>query len=217
MVTLTELYLMKDIEISESDKGLSGFRESKKGKMAISYVAFGGNVATSCGNSHETMKQAIKMIRDRGVRITSVSRFFETPAFPAGSGPNFVNGVLAIDDDRSAEALLAFLHEIEAEFGRKRTSRWGARTLDLDVLAIEDCVMPNLHSWTQWRDLPIEKQMQDTPDFMILPHPRLQDRAFVLVPFADVAADWVHPVSGLTVAQMCAALPKNLLAEVKPL
>ena len=185
--------------------------------MAISYVAFGGNVATSCGNPQETMKQAIKMIQDRGVRITSVSRFFETPAFPAGSGPNFANGVLVIDEDRPAEALLAFLHEIEAEFGRKRVSRWGARTLDLDVLAVDDRVMPSVETWRKWRDLPLEKQMEDTPDCMILPHPRLQDRAFVLVPFADVAPDWTHPVIGLTVAQMCAALPKNLRDEVKPL
>lgn len=163
------------------------------------------------------MKQAIKMIQDRGVRITSVSRFFETPAFPAGSGPNFVNGVLVIDDDRPAEDLLAFLHEIEAEFGRKRVSRWGARTLDLDVLAVDDRVMPDVETWRQWRDLPLEKQMEDTPDCMILPHPRLQDRAFVLVPFADVAPDWIHPAIGLSVAQMCAALPKNLRDEVKPL
>ncbi len=117
----------------------------------------------------------------------------------------------------TAEELLAVMHGIEAEFGRRRDSRWGMRTLDLDIVAIGETVLPDEMTWRVWVNLPPEDQPRHTPDQLILPHPRLQDRAFVLVPLADVAPDWHHPVTGRSVTGMLAALPEEDRAAVRPL
>jgi 2-amino-4-hydroxy-6-hydroxymethyldihydropteridine diphosphokinase len=109
------------------------------------------------------------------------------------------------------------MHAVEERFGRVRERRWGMRTLDLDLLALGDSVVPDAGTQDSWRALPQEAQVRAVPDQLILPHPRLQDRAFVLVPLADVAPDWVHPRTGKTVAEMLAALPEADRAAVKPL
>jgi 2-amino-4-hydroxy-6-hydroxymethyldihydropteridine diphosphokinase len=119
------------------------------------------------------------------------------------------------EDDLAS--ILARLHAVEARFGRKRAQRWGMRTLDIDLLAMGDSVLPDAATQDRWRLLPSEAQIGSTPDQLILPHPRMQDRAFVLVPLADVAPDWVHPRTGLSVRQMLAALPAEDRDAVTPL
>lgn len=99
--------------------------------------------------------------------------------------------------------------------GRERGTRWGQRTLDLDLLAMGDLVLPDAQVYAHWRDLPLEDQARRAPEQLILPHPRLQDRAFVLVPLSDVAPDWRHPVLGRTVLEMRDALSPEALAEVR--
>jgi 2-amino-4-hydroxy-6-hydroxymethyldihydropteridine diphosphokinase len=109
------------------------------------------------------------------------------------------------------------LHRIEDVFGRKRDRRWAGRTLDLDLLACGNVVLPDLESYGHWRDLDPADQTRLAPDRLILPHPRLQDRGFVLVPLAEIAPDWKHPVSGLTALQMRDALPATDLLAIRPL
>lgn len=180
-------------------------------------IALGSN-ATSGGMAPPALiRAAMDALVDVGFAIRGRSRLFRTPAFPAGSGDDYVNAAVAMDSADPAEAVLTKLHEIEARFGRRRRERWASRTLDLDILAHGDRVAPDLKTYEDWRDAPLARQQTDAPDRLILPHPRLQDRAFVLVPLADVAPDWRHPVSGLSVAEMLDALPPGDVAAIVPL
>jgi 2-amino-4-hydroxy-6-hydroxymethyldihydropteridine diphosphokinase len=150
-------------------------------------------------------------------RLIAASRPWRTPCFPPGAGPDYVNAAAALATRRGPREMLAHLHALEAEFGRARTQRWGSRTLDLDLIAMDDTVLPDPATQTAWRLLPEAAQIGSTPDRLILPHPRLQDRAFVLAPLAEVAPDWVHPLTGLSVAEMLASRPEAERAEMVPL
>jgi 2-amino-4-hydroxy-6-hydroxymethyldihydropteridine diphosphokinase len=182
-------------------------------------VAFGANLPFAGDPPAATLRKALSALSEEGLEPLGVSRFFATPCFPAGAGPDYVNAAAVLDCGPSVDvgSVLARLHAVEARFGRERAQRWGMRTLDIDLLAMGDSVLPDAETQDRWRLLPPEAQVRATPDRLILPHPRVQDRAFVLVPLADVAPDWRHPRTGLTVRQMLAALPPEDREAVKPL
>lgn len=179
-------------------------------------IALGANAPAPQGDPASSLRAAMAEIAALGQDARS-SRLWRSPAFPAGSGPDFVNAAMALDTPLSARGLLDALHGIEARFGRERQRRWGPRSLDLDLLAHGESVLPDPAGWARWRDLPLARQMHDTPEELILPHPRLQDRGFVLVPLAEVAPDWRHPVTGLTVTGMRDALPATAHDGLEPL
>jgi 2-amino-4-hydroxy-6-hydroxymethyldihydropteridine diphosphokinase len=180
-------------------------------------VAIGGNVSSLSGSPEETIVHSIVDIYQRIGSPIGTSRLYRTPAFPPGSGPDFVNAAVALQSNMSPEEILAILHDIEARYGRERQVRWGARTLDLDLIAVGTCVLPDRAVFDRWLALDAARQTVETPPQLILPHPRMQDRAFVLVPLADVAADWRHPVLGKTIGEMLADLPSAARAEVVPI
>lgn len=180
-------------------------------------VALGANLDLRGNGPAVTLQRAIDALSQQGVVIRSVSRFFATPCFPAGAGPDYVNAAVLIETDKSPSELLRALHEVEHQFGRERVQRWGMRTLDLDLVCYGDQVLPDRTLFDRWLTLPPEAQRQEAPDQLILPHPRLQDRAFVLVPMADIAPDWRHPVLDRTVSQMVDDLPPSEVAAVTPL
>lgn len=159
---------------------------------------------------------ALSLLDRESTRIRSVSRFFRTEAWPPGSGPDYVNAAALVRTRLSPHALLDLLHEIEAALGRQRSRRWGPRTLDLDLLFHGPAVLPDAATQSAWRALPPDRQQVEVPGGPILPHPRLQDRAFVLVPLAEIAPGWRHPLTGQTVAAMAAALPADQVAAVRP-
>ena len=180
-------------------------------------LALGGNLPSQFGSPIQTLQAALIHLNRNAVHIRAVSRFFQTPCFPIGAGPDFINAAVTIETEISAQDLITELHKIESIFGRERLTRWGTRPLDIDLIGFESEVLPNASIWTHWRELPAEQQAQEAPAELILPHPRLQDRAFVLAPLMDIAPDWKHPVMGRTVAQMFGDLPDFAQKEPRPL
>lgn len=127
-----------------------------------------------------------------------------------------MNAVVRSDTHMEPQQIISRLHEVEARFGRERTRRWGPRSLDLDLLAVDSQVHPDPETQSVWRCLPPERQMREVPGELILPHPRLAERAFVLVPWAEIAPGWRHPLTGRTVADMLAALDPVDLEGIRP-
>ena len=130
---------------------------------------------------------AIAMLADHGIRLDRQSRWFETAPVPISDQPWFVNAVLLAHTALSPEETLAQLHAIESQFGRTRNVRNEARVLDIDLLDYGGEVV-------------------DKPS-LTLPHPRLHQRAFVLMPLRDILPEWTHPKTGDDVTAMISALP----------
>lgn len=143
----------------------------------------------------QTLQSALAHLRDNGVTPVAVSRFYRTPAWPDPHDPEFVNAVAEVMTELSPSELIARLHETERRFGRVRSTRNAPRTLDLDILDYAG-------------------RVEEGPP--VLPHPRMAQRAFVLVPLRDVAPDWRHPVSGVAIAELIAALPAEDREAIKP-
>lgn len=180
-------------------------------------VALGANMPSDVGSPEKTLLRAFDVLADSGLSVVAISPFYMTPCFPAGAGPDYVNAAAILSGLQDPKEMLKALHDVEATLGRTRETRWGQRTLDLDLIGVADLILPDLATYRDWCDLPLSDQIRRTPDQLILPHPRMQDRAFVLIPLADIAPDWIHPVSGLSVRQMLDALPEADKSAVRRL
>jgi 2-amino-4-hydroxy-6-hydroxymethyldihydropteridine diphosphokinase len=172
-------------------------------------MAIGGNLRNAGVSPYDNLSAAVVRIGELIGPVTAQSSWYSTPAFPAGSGPDFLNAAICVDSDLPSGQVLSLLHQIEAEFGRVRRDRWGPRTVDLDMIADGDLVLPDAKIWQDWAGLTLDQQMEVAPDHLILPHPRLHDRSFVLVPLNEICPAWQHPVLGLTIAQMHANLTEE--------
>ncbi len=181
------------------------------------FIAMGANLPTETDAPLVTLLKAVELLADAGIAVVARSLFYQTPAFPAGSGPDYVNAALSVRTDMQPFQLLETLHRIEGFLGRMRKERWAARAIDLDLLAMGDMVLPDHATQARWSGLPQARQLKDVPPELILPHPRMHERAFVLVPLGDVAPNWVHPVLGLSVAEMLARLGAEACAEIRPI
>lgn len=146
------------------------------------------------GAPHETLAAAVAALRDQGLTVTMESSVWLTAPVPVSDQPWYHNQVVAVETDLSPYGLLELLQSIENEFGRVRTVRNAPRVLDLDLVAYDD-------------------QILDKPE-LIVPHPRMQERAFVLLPLREIAPDWVHPVSGVALERLIGALPVDQQAKV---
>jgi 2-amino-4-hydroxy-6-hydroxymethyldihydropteridine diphosphokinase len=157
-------------------------------------IALGSNLPSHVGTPADTLRAALAELARTNIRIADVSFFYETPAWPDPSNPSFVNAVARIETMLTPQSLIARLHEVERVFGRERGERNAPRTLDLDLLDYDG-------------------RVEDGPP--VLPHPRIASRGFVLVPLRDVAPQWKHPISGLSVNELIGALPQSERAPQK--
>ncbi|WP_272008171.1 2-amino-4-hydroxy-6-hydroxymethyldihydropteridine diphosphokinase [Roseovarius sp. ZX-A-9] len=181
---------------------------------SVFLIALGGNLPSAAGSPEQTLRAALAILGKQGCDVVDVSKFYHTPCFPPGAGPDYVNAAARLAYAGTPADLLEVLHRVEAEFGRERVQRWGRRTLDLDLIAAGDTVLPDAQGFARWHDLPPDEQARATPDRLIVPHPRMHDRAFVLIPLADIAPEWRHPVLQRTVSEMLDTLPEQARKEV---
>jgi 2-amino-4-hydroxy-6-hydroxymethyldihydropteridine diphosphokinase len=139
-------------------------------------IALGSNLGDSC----QILQSALKTLDSLpNITVEAVSEIYQTVAVGPPQ-PDYLNACAVLSTDLEPQTLLDTMLEIEAQFGRVRWERWGARLLDLDLLLFDDLVI-------------------EQPGLQV-PHPRLVERAFVLVPLTDVAADWLEPISGKAIA-----------------
>lgn len=158
------------------------------------FVGIGSNLSSErYGPPLAVAGAAIIRLRESQILVSRRSRWYRTAPVPPSDQPPFVNGVIEVRTALGPEALLSALLNTETLFGRVRSTANAARVLDLDLLAYGPLV----------RD--------ERPP--LLPHPRLHERAFVLVPLADLAPDWRHPRLGRSVREMLSALPAGEWVE----
>jgi|SRR5580658_427779 2-amino-4-hydroxy-6-hydroxymethyldihydropteridine diphosphokinase len=149
-------------------------------------VGLGANLPSPVhGAPLATLAAALNALRARGIEVVQRSRWYATAPLPVSDQPWYINGVAEVATDLAPAPLLSVLHALEAEFGRVRGTANAPRILDLDLLAHGDRVL------TGWP---------------LLPHPRLHERAFVLLPLRDIAPEWRHPRTGEAIAEMLARL-----------
>lgn len=145
-------------------------------------IALGGNL----GNTQQILSQAVEAIADSAsITLLAQSQLYKTA--PIGPPqPDYLNACVLVSTTLTPKTLLTRLFDIENKFGRVRVERWGARSLDLDLLFYGDRVI-------------------ESP-LLTVPHPRLHERAFVLVPLADISPNWAHPIFNQTTVQLLAQL-----------
>jgi 2-amino-4-hydroxy-6-hydroxymethyldihydropteridine diphosphokinase len=151
------------------------------------FLGLGANLPSEqYGAPRDTLEAALGQLAQTGIEVAAHSRWYRSAPLPASDQPWFVNGVASLLTSLAPEELLRRLLEIESAIGRRRSRVDAARVVDLDLLAYNDviCRPPAAGGGLE------------------LPHPRLAERAFVLLPLAELAPHWRHPLSGRSVAGM---------------
>jgi 2-amino-4-hydroxy-6-hydroxymethyldihydropteridine diphosphokinase len=148
-------------------------------------IGIGSNVSGPWGPPAATVARALAALDEAPLRLLKASRAIVTAPYGRTDQPDFVNAVAEIETGLEPSALLAHLHAIERRAGRRRTLRWGPRTLDLDLLDYHGLV---------------------NTDIPVLPHPGIPERSFVLAPIAEIAPHWRHPVLDETAATLLARI-----------
>lgn len=158
-------------------------------------VALGGNLASPWGEPAQTLQRAARELQAAGVDILAMSRVHVTQPLGPAPQPVYANAVAVTETDLEPLQLLALAKQLEVAAGRRPGPRWGPRTLDIDIIDAAG----RIEGW----DRPHDSQH---PAVLVLPHPEMHKRAFVLEPLCEVMPSWRHPVLGRTAAELLADL-----------
>jgi 2-amino-4-hydroxy-6-hydroxymethyldihydropteridine diphosphokinase len=169
------------------------------------FIALGSNRAGRWGEPEEALDRAVEELEARGVEVTARSSWYRTAPFGNVNQPAFVNGVIAVETELSPRALLDLCHEVEAAAGRRRGVRWGPRHLDIDLVAYH-------HRHVEGAGERAKLAGGRLP--LMLPHPGLRLRPFVLVPLREIAPHWRHPFTGETAGDMLRKLGPRVAGSV---
>src|SRR5688572_524767 len=144
-------------------------------------IGLGSNVSGPWGSPRDTVLRALRELDSGGTQLLVASRLVETAPLGKMNQPNFVNAVARIATAMAPEALMLHLHDLERRAGRHRRLRWGPRTLDLDLLDYHGLIRHGR---------------------LVLPHPGIAERDFVLTPLMEMAPNWRHPVTRRSASTM---------------
>ncbi|GAK32544.1 7,8-dihydro-6-hydroxymethylpterin-pyrophosphokina se [Iodidimonas nitroreducens] len=154
------------------------------------YIGLGSNLTTIAGNPANTIITTLSILRDFGINVEKKSSLYESAPIGPKDQPSYINAAARIQWVDTPQALMHRLHEVENHFARQRDVRWQARTLDLDLLDMDGMILPDSKAWEQ------ASTSHAAPQSLILPHPHLHERRFVLQPLLEIAPDWQHPILG---------------------
>ena len=177
--------------------------------MKMALVALGGNIRGCWGAPPETLAEAVRRLDDVGA-VVSVSGLWRSTPFGPVAQPSFLNAVAVVRTDFSPHVLMRWLLRLEDEAGRRRNRSWAPRALDLDLLDHGGRVMAPTGTGRPSGVLGLHHLQRRG---LILPHPAIALRPFVLLPLAEAAPEWRHPLGGWTAAQALARLPGRIRAQ----
>ena len=169
--------------------------------MAKYLIGLGSNSDSDHRICISIIDDALSLLKNQGVRILKKSSWWESRAVPVGSGPNYINGVIEVSSSLLPNPLLSLLKRIEKNTGRRLGKRWAPREIDLDLLACGQMIYPSVKIFKRWSNLPVAAQKTTEPKHLIIPHPRIQDRLFVLLPLDEVCTYWTHPLFKKTASE----------------
>ena len=180
----------------------------------LAIVALGANLRGRWGDPAQTLAKAVRQLVESGwVRLLRLSSLWRSSAYGGVPQPPFVNAVAVLRTALSPHELLRLLMAVERAAGRRRGIAWGPRVLDLDLIDHGGKVMRPPHVGRKGRAKTVHYLQRRG---LILPHPDMRARAFVLLPLAEVCPDWRHPITGESVAALLARLPARAQAACRP-
>lgn len=153
--------------------------------MSIVYIGIGSNL----GNREKNCLHAIEFLEKKGITVKKMSSMYETKPWGVKDQPPFLNMAIEIETALKPKELLALLKDIEAEIGREESLRWGPRKIDLDILLFDNIVLNR--------------------NDLIIPHPLMHERDFVLRPLCEIASDIKHPLLEVNICDLLERLTRN--------
>lgn len=193
--------------------------------MTIAFIALGANKTAWQSGKALSPRQAVceavsALDALPGSYVVASSGMYVTPPIGPGRQRPYVNAVAAVETALGLEALIAALHDVEATFRRQRKRAWQARSLDLDILDFGGVVHPGVQDWARTQSRPWPNRLALRSSFLkaarhtTVPHVRLHQRGFVVLPLLELCPNWLHPIYNTTVSHLARSIDRGSIRRV---